>query len=223
MDQYNDQTAAKNKQEFALPLRGAAHLASIIFHPMFIPFYVTAFLIYLHPYAFAGFSSQPAKLVLISVFVTTAFFPAFSVFLLKKLGFIESIKLNTQQDRIIPIIISMIFYFSIFYVVKKQVNMPVLFKAFLLATFLCSVAAQMANIKFKISLHALSAGCMMMFFIFMAWVSDFSFGVWVSVAVFSTGMVCTSRFIVSNHTKFDVYAGLCIGMACQLFAIWWFM
>ena len=33
----------------------SAHVVSYIFHPLFIPLYVIAFLLYVHPLAFAGF------------------------------------------------------------------------------------------------------------------------------------------------------------------------
>ena len=39
-----------------------------------------------------------------------------------------------------------------------------------------------------------------------------------SLALLVTGIVCTSRFIVSNHTPKEIYAGLLVGLLCQLIA-----
>ena len=72
---------------------------------------------------------------LISVAFSTAFLPLFSVLLMKQLGFIKSIFLRTQKDRIIPYIVCMIFYFWAWYVSRNLHDSPSL-TAMLLAVFL---------------------------------------------------------------------------------------
>src|SRR3954463_15015449 len=91
---------------FPLPqpraLKLFAAFFSYLFHPLFISVYVAAYLIYLHPYAFAVFDPRQKFLRLLSVFVITVFFPAFTVFLLWRLQFAESVQLRSQKERIIP-------------------------------------------------------------------------------------------------------------------------
>src|SRR5437868_3255275 len=101
-----------------------AHLFSYIFHPIFIPLYVYYFLAFVHPTYFSGFSVSGKVRVLISFALNTVFFPAITVFLLKGLGFIESIYLRTQKDRIIPYISSMIFFFWTQYMLREQNFIP---------------------------------------------------------------------------------------------------
>jgi hypothetical protein len=50
---------------------------SYLLHPLFIPLYVAAYLIYLHPYSFSVFDPNQKFIRLLSVFVITAFFPGF--------------------------------------------------------------------------------------------------------------------------------------------------
>lgn len=38
------------------------------------------------------------------------------------------------------------------------------------------------------------------------------------IALLITGLVCTSRLIVSNHTQKEIYWGLFFGIVCQLAA-----
>ncbi len=76
-------------------IRAFAHFVSVIFHPLFIPGYITAFLLFVHPYVFSGFSEKLRLVRLVSVVLHTAFFPAFAVLLLKQLGFVQSIYLRT--------------------------------------------------------------------------------------------------------------------------------
>ena len=124
------------------PVRFFGHLVSFIFHPLFIPSYITAFLIYSDPYAFAGMSEKGKMFKLISVVFSTAFLPLFSVALMKQLGFINSIFLRSQKDRIIPYIVCMIFYFWAWYV-SKNLHDSASLTAMLLAVFLSCIAGMM--------------------------------------------------------------------------------
>ncbi len=200
-------------------LRLVADAVSVLFHPLFVPSYIVAFLLYVHPYAFSGFASELRLLRLISTVLLTAFFPAFSVFLLKKLGFIESIYLKTQKERIIPYIISNFFFFWIFYVSKNLAGSPPVFVTLLLGIFISSIAAIMANIYFKVSMHAIAVGGMIAFFILLAMEGNFSMGLYLSIAMLIAGMVCTARLIVSDHYSFEIYAGLFLGITSQAVAI----
>lgn len=201
-------------------IRACAHFFSVIFHPLFIPGYITAFLLFVHPYVFSGFSEKSRLLRLASVVLHTAFFPAFAVLLLKQLGFVQSIFLRTQKDRIIPYIISNFFYFWIFYVLRNVPDnpSPPVFNALLLGVFLASVAALMANIYFKISMHAIAMGSQLTFFIMLSMQGNFSMGIYLSVAMLIAGLVCTARLIISDHHPFEVYAGLFLGIISQTVA-----
>jgi hypothetical protein len=89
-------------------LRIIAKIVSYVFHPLFIPVYVSAYLIYIHPYLFAAYDDKQKFLRLVSVFLLTTFFPALTVFLLWRLQFAQSIYLRTQKERIIPFVASIL-------------------------------------------------------------------------------------------------------------------
>jgi len=194
------------------------HFFSFVFHPLFIPAYIAAFLVFKHPYAFAGASDKLKLFRFFSVFFATCFLPAFSVFLLRQLRFIDSVYLRTQKDRIIPYIICMVYYFWAWYV-SRNLHESTEMTAMLLATFLASIVGLMANIYFKISMHGLAAGTLLVFFLWLAFSGSVHIGDWLSVAVFITGLICTARFLVSGHSPVEIYAGLLGGAFCQLLAI----
>lgn len=200
------------------PVRVFGHMVSFLFHPLFIPSYITAYLLYADPYAFAGMSEKGKLFKFISVIFSTAFLPLFSVALMKQLGFIQSIFLRTQKDRIIPYIVCMIFYFWAWYVSKNLHDSPAL-TAMLLAVFLSCIAGMMANIYYKISMHGIAVGAMFILFVWMASNGTVALGSWLAIATLITGMVCTARFIVSDHSSFEVYSGLMVGALCQLIGI----
>lgn len=202
-----------------LPARIMANFISIVFHPLFIPTYVMAFLLYQHPYAFAGFDDRMKMLRLASVMVSTVLLPAFSIFLLWKLDFIRSIYLRTQRERIIPYAIALVFYFWVWYVFNNLSDSPPAAKQLLLGVFLGVCGAWMANIWFKVSMHGIGVGGLMGFFLLQSLLHPVDNGVYLSISVFITGLVCTARFIVGSHTRWEVYVGLLIGMLAQVVAI----
>lgn len=132
--------ASDNKKEHNFTLRILAQLFSVVFHPLFIPTYVVVFLLNFHPSYFSGFSNGSKLMLLLTTILNTAFFPAFSVLIMKGLGFIKSVFLPTQQDRIGPYLAAMIFYFwaaRVFFKFEPQLS-PVL-PAFMTGVFLTTV------------------------------------------------------------------------------------
>lgn len=219
--EQNEQSAAQGAEpeQTPAPLRVFGHLLSFIFHPLFIPAYITAFLLYLHPFAFAGENEWYKTLKLASVMVSTTLFPAFTVFLLKQLGFAGSIHLKEKKDRIIPIVASMIFYFWIFYVSKNRPDNPPELVQMLCAVFVSSIIALTVNNFIKISLHTIAMGVLAGFFIHLAWNSEIPMGMPLSIALLIAGAVGTARFAVSDHTVKEIVWGYATGLASMLIAV----
>jgi len=202
-----------------------AKIISYVFHPLFIPTYIFIFLIYQFPYEFAGITEWKLKMRLFMVFWFTAFFPAFSVFLLWRLKFSESIFLRTQKERIAPYIITMFFYWWMYYLSRNFSfsDQPAALKFFYMGIFSATVFGLILNNYFKISLHAMGIGGAMAAVILFAMYYQMPLGVSISVATILAGLVCTSRLLVSDHTNKEIYAGLFVGIGCQVGAYWFVM
>ena len=207
------------QQKQHIILRFFAHLFSVVFHPLFIPFYVVSFLVNFHPSYFSGLGFYTKFELLRSTAVNTILFPAFALLVMKGLGFVKSVLLHTQQDRIGPYLANMIFYFwmaRVFFNFKPELT-PVL-ASFMTGVFLTTAVALIANIFSKISMHAIGCGGMLGIFIVIM-NSNSMLMTWpLSLALLITGLVCTSRLMVSNHTQKDIYMGLIIGLVCQFAA-----
>ncbi|MEO6949611.1 MAG: hypothetical protein ABI123_08285 [Ginsengibacter sp.] len=196
-----------------------AHLFSIVFHPLFIPVMAAWYLVYVQPGYFTGIAAQEKALIVLRVGYNTIFFPALTVLLLKAVGFIKSVLLKTKRDRIIPYIATNIFYFWVYLVFKNNSEIPPILTSFIFGIFLGSTLALLANIYFKISMHALGMGAftgLVLVIIF----SGFQYVVFLPAMVIFliTGLVCTSRLIVSDHTPFEIYTGLLVAIICQFVA-----
>ena len=193
-----------------------AKFFSYVFHPLFIPLYVGWYLVYIHHSYFAGFSDLARKWVMLRIALNMVFFPAITVFLLRGVGFIESIFLKKQKDRIIPYMASGIFFFWMYLVFKNQPEIPKILTAFTFGVFISSSLALLANIYFKISMHAIGCGGMLGLMIVVLYHSATSpFTLPLMIGILITGIVCTSRLIVSDHTQKDIYLGLLVGFISQ--------
>lgn len=197
-----------------------AKLVSYICHPLFIPTYIFIYLQRQFPYEFEGITDWQLKMKIFSVFWMTAFFPAFSVFLLWKLKFSESIFLRTQKERIIPYFISMFFYWWMYYLSRTFTDQPIVLKFFYFGIFTSTVIGVFINNYIKISLHGIAMGGAMAAVILFAFVYQSTTGYAITSVVLLTGLVCTSRFLVSDHTTLEVYSGVLLGIISQLIGYW---
>jgi hypothetical protein len=157
---------------------------------------------------------------MIQAFVMFTFFPLVTVLLLKALNFIDTIYLHTQKDRIIPFVACGIWYFWIWYVWRNLPDYPQAAIQFAMAIFIASSIGLIVNIYMKVSLHAISMGVLLTFFLLMAFKQDLHFGLYLSVAIVITGLVCTARLLISDHTQKEVYVGLLTGIISMLVGNW---
>src|SRR5580658_8282559 len=197
--------------------RFCANLFSYLFHPLFISTYVMAFLIFVHPMAFSAFDQLTRIFRFITIISCNVFFPLFSVFLMWRLKlFLTSMYLRDQKDRIVPYMIAMIFYFWTWYAFKNLPDTPEIAVQFLAGSFLALIGAFLCNIWFKISIHTVALGNALLFFFLFSFTDDYASGLYLSIVLAITGLVATCRLLVGHHTRFEVWAGLFVGILAQL-------
>ena len=152
--------------EFHPLLRFIARIISVFFHPLFIPVYLCWFIIQ-YTQLLAFLDPRQKILLLIQFFVSYTLLPLATMLLAKGLGFVQSIYLKTQKDRILPYIACGIFYFWIWYVLRSQ-QFPKPMVMLSQSIFFASSIGLLINIYFKVSMHALTLGVMISFVITLA-------------------------------------------------------
>jgi hypothetical protein len=196
-------------------IRFFAAFFSYLFHPIFIATYVMAFLLFIHPYVYNGFEQWKKQQQIFSVILNTAFLPIFSVFILWRLKlFTQSIQLRTSRERIIPYLLVMIFYFWMWHVFDNR-DVPPVTVRFFLGSFIAICVAWFCNIYFKISMHSVAMGGLVMFMLLFSYTDNYASGTYIGIAFLIAGIVCTSRLLISDHTPFEIYFGLFMGMLSQ--------
>ncbi len=208
---------AGQKTPFPVAARVIARAISILFHPLFIPVYLSGFLIYINP-VFPALDASDKGLLFIRFVVMYTVFPLATILLAKALGFVQTVYLRTQKDRIIPYVACGIYYFWMWYVLRNQPQFGKEVVVLTLAIFLASSGGLLANSYLKVSMHAISAGVMVAYMILLQFLLGASLGLYISIALFTAGAVCTARLLNSDHHPAEVYTGLAIGTVAQLLA-----
>ncbi|MBX6380550.1 hypothetical protein BXY57_0100 [Thermoflavifilum aggregans] len=202
-------------------LRAAAMVVSFIFHPLWVPFAVSEFLLWVHRYELPQLDAYTHFRVMSSICVNTLILPLGTLLLLKATGFVQSIQLHSRQERIVPYMAIMIFYWWVYRVFAFDQAFPQVLKPFLLGNFIAIILVFLCNIFFKISAHATAAGSILAVMILLSRDPYLNPALPVMGAVLLSGLVLTSRLILNAHQPLEVYTGYAAGFISQMLAVIW--
>jgi hypothetical protein len=191
----------------------------LLSHPLFVPLYVMLFLLFIHPQVFVGYNPYKKFQAWGMVAVSTVLFPMFTVLVMRALGFVKSILLNDQKERMVVSIATMLFYFWVHYMCNG-LGYPKIVAQFYLGVFISIPSILIATYFLKISLHAIAWGSALCFLIFVAIhpYYDANIYLYLAIACALSGLVLTSRLVLKAHTQQEIYLGLLVGVLCQVVA-----
>lgn len=210
-------TLIDEEKKHPVPVRLLASLFGYLLHPVLIVAWVSLYLLFINTDIFLGLDQASKFIVFLRIFSTSVFLPLMTVLLLKALGFVSSIRLETQKERIIPLVACITFFFWSFYV-SRQLHDPAPLRTFLLALFLSSSAALILNVYQKISLHMIAAGVAVSFFTLLLLNHQIHEPVSISVAFFLAGLSGSSRLMTMSHKTNEIWSGFLTGTIIQIIA-----
>lgn len=211
-----------------------ARFLSLIGHPLLVLTIGLALLLATNPFAFGvhDFADPKARILLLTVFITTFVLPGVGVAVMKPLGLIQSLEMQDRQERTGPYILTGVFYLWVFKSLLSDVQVPGLFSVFALGTTIGLFVAFFANIFTKISAHALGMGGLVALVMLMCFrwggtglsISAFGNTLMLSttallvLVVLFAGAVGMARLRLGAHEPVDVYQGYAAGFAAVLVA-----
>ncbi len=205
-------------------LRITATVLSYVLHPVFMPVVMVVMYYYLSPVSFVKYERAEIADRFIMLILNTIFFPLFGVALLKLLGFIKSIKLETRKERIIPLLITMFFYWWLSDMIfSNDDNAPVMLQVFFKGAYWGIILLFLCSIFFKISMHTVAAGGVLGFIAVLIMTSPVNMTMPLMIALAIAGIIGTARLLLGAHTTFEIWMGYVVGILAQLAAYWWVM
>ncbi|MBT3546205.1 MAG: hypothetical protein QMC19_04965 [Flavobacteriaceae bacterium] len=185
---------------------------STILHPIVLPT-LGVFIYFL--FVSQSFEKRLQLIVLGLVFTLTYLLPLLMLLLLKKFRFIKDFQVSTIKERRFPIIFMMLLlYFlgnSIIQIPTIR-NLGILFFGTSLSLTCIYV---LFSLKLKSSLHLVSMGNMIGFFLIMTNINSLSMLPIIILLILLSGILASSRMYLKAHTPIELLIGFSLGIICQ--------
>ncbi len=188
-----------------------AKAISFIFHPLLITTYSFIILFSLHTFFSLVIPPLAKWMILGIVFVVTFLFPALLILVLWKRGLISALNMNKREDRIIPFIMTAIF-FSLAYYLLKQLHISPIYNYFMIGTTFIIIIALIINYFWKISIHMIAMGGMLGAFLALSFVLIINIPILIMLIIFISGLVGFARLKLNIHSPAQVYIGFLTGV-----------
>ena len=203
-------------------MKALSKFISYLFHPLLFPTYGTVLILALNPNMFGYFGEKLHFVWLIIVFALTFMFPAVWILMMKGLGMIESLNMETSKERIIPFVAAGTFYLWTTWMFKANVHMKIPANQFIfymmVGACISLFAAFLMNIFTKVSLHTLGAGSILGLLLILVKFSTFDIRILFIIAIVLAGIIGTARLILKAHDEPEIIAGYLIGFTGQFLA-----
>lgn len=161
----------------------------------------------------------------------TVGFPLLAIFLIRFLGINKDLNMDSRQERIVPLIITAMFYLWLFVNIKNNTYVPLLFTSFVLGATISIFVSFFINNFSKISLHTVGMGGLVCMLILLQVNFDYSdfilnlgplglyqmhLSLLIIIGILIAGSVGAARLYLTDHTNSDIYGGYLVGAASQL-------
>jgi len=197
-----------------------ARVVSYMLHPLVMPTYGLILLFSLSSFISIIMPLKARMAMVVVVFLNTALVPALFFVFLKSRRVISSLKMENRHERIIPFIITAIFYF-VTYVMMQKFNLPQIIYYLIFGSACLIILSMTINFWWKISIHMIGIGGMTGAFACICMYLRINPILILAVLILASGLTGFSRLRLLAHTPAQVYAGYVTGLVfmCGLYAI----
>jgi hypothetical protein len=183
---------------------------STAFHPVFVNLMGLLLLIFLSPYLNLGLSANAQLFYVLFIFISAGIIPMVVVLLMKLLGKVQSILLNSQDERNIPYLVTASVYLFDFYFLSR-LHSPSVLRAYVLACACIVVLVVIINHFYKISVHGASLGALAAIVISGAHFSGTDIRYLLVIVMVVSGITLSARLFLYAHTFWQVITGWFLG------------
>ncbi len=197
-------------------MKNISNFTSYLFHPLLMTTYGCLILFFCIPGSvYDSFTPLRLKFIITGiVFVLSCLLPILNLLLLLKLNYITSLKIETRTERIMPLIITSVFYFGLYYLLLDLNIWPTI-KLFVLGAGICILLAGIITIWWQISAHLIGIGGLIGAFIALCYYVQLPVLFIICVSILIAGIVGFARLQLNTHTPNQIYVGFSLGAITQ--------
>ena len=185
---------------------------STILHPIVLPT-LGVFLYFV--FVSQSFEKRLQLIVLGLVFALTYVVPVLLLLFLRNFGFIKDFQVSTIKERRFPVIFMiLLLYFLGNTIIQIPTirNLGILFYGTSLSL---TCIYLLFSVKLKSSLHLVSMGNMIGFFLIMTNINSLSMLPIIILLILLSGILASSRLYLKAHTPIELLIGFSLGIVCQ--------
>lgn len=188
---------------------------SVVFHPLLIPTYTLLIIFNLNVF-FSMIIPQVAKWQILGmIFLITFIFPLFMVILFQRIGIIKSLYMKTKEERTLPYLMTIIFYYLASYLLKQLQISPIFYYFILGSTFLIIITL-IINFFWKISIHMIGIGGMFGTLMGLSFLFMIDIPFLIILLVLCSGITGFARLKLNAHNPAQIYSGFLLGTSFML-------
>lgn len=199
--------------------RSLAKTFSVVFHPLLLPTYIFAFILYYLPVSTLSLAVQSRWIVLAMIFFTTFIIPSLGAYVMVKAGHLSSMEMEKRKERSLPLLFTSLCYATTAYLFYREQAFDEIFY-FIMAIIAASVfMTYLVSFYWKISAHSVGVGGGLGLLVMLHRIApDTSMLLAIVVGMLITGTVLSARLALHVHTPEQVYAGFGSGFLLALTA-----
>ena len=187
-----------------------AKVISAVFHPLLMPVY--GLLIVLSaPSLFGYLPIQVKKILFLIVLTDNVVLPLSLLPWFRYRNIISSWVVSERKERIMLLLATSFFYSITVYIVMRF-HIPVFIKSFIFTAALLSITVTIINFWYKISIHSAGIGAVISLVIILSVKMHTPLTYFIIGAIFSAGLIMTSRLWLNSHKPGEVWTGLILGI-----------
>ncbi|MGY8970604.1 MAG: hypothetical protein ACKVK2_03380 [Flavobacteriales bacterium] len=185
---------------------------STILHPIVLPT-LGVFLYFV--FVSQSFEKRLQLIVLGLVFALTYVVPVLLLLFLRNFGFIKDFQVSTIKERRFPVIFMI---FLLYFLGNTIIQIPTIRNLGILfygTSLSLTCIYVLFSVKLKSSLHLVSMGNMIGFFLIMTNINSLSMLPIIILLILLSGMLASSRLYLKAHTPVELLIGFSLGIVCQ--------
>ncbi|HUM45353.1 MAG TPA: hypothetical protein PLD84_00400 [Chitinophagales bacterium] len=199
-------------------MQTAAKIVSLLFHPLILPTYAFLLIYWTNPLLFSNYDPTELVRIFVTVFINTFLFPVIAILLIWRLGFVKSLYMESQQERMVPYLTSGAMYIWT-YVVFRKSGLPEILSIVILGATITLFACFMITIFRKVSIHTASMACLFILTFAMCLLAQTDYTLLLMATALMAGVVGSSRILTGAHDLNEIALGYFIGLMSQLVAL----
>lgn len=193
-----------------------AQVISQIFSPFYLP--VMAFIVLLF-FSYLRYTQWTYNLQIVGmVYLFTVLVPRLAIYLYRKFNGWTRHQLSRRERRLVPYGLSIASYAVLLFMMNAQ-SMPRFTLGIVAGALSIQILCALITPWLKVSTHAAAAGGVIGTVMAFSLILRFNPTEALSWSILLTGLVCTARLILRQHTLTEVGVGVVIGIVSALFFI----